>query len=147
MLLHLLCFFSLHVLLFSFVICVCGDWGGVVVKTLRSRDWFLVVSLDFSVTYSFRPYHGSGVDSAPNENEYQEHFLGGKGGRCVRLTTSPSSCAECYEIWEPKPPGTVGATPGLLRDSFTFTLFYLCLYFVLFVLVVTCLLTLQISKQ
>jgi len=35
-----------------------------------------VVSLDFSVTYSFRPYHGPGVDSAPNENEYQEHFLG-----------------------------------------------------------------------
>jgi len=25
------------------------------------------------------------------------------------------------EIWEPKPPGTVWATPGLLRDSFTFT--------------------------
>ena len=34
------------------------------------------VSLDFSVTYSFRPYHGPGVDSAPSENEYQEHFLG-----------------------------------------------------------------------
>jgi hypothetical protein len=29
----------------------------------------------FSVTYSFRPYHGRGVDSAPSENEYQEHFL------------------------------------------------------------------------
>jgi len=33
------------------------------------------VSLDFSVTYSFRPHHGPGVDSAPSENEYQEHFL------------------------------------------------------------------------
>jgi len=42
----------------------------------------------------------------------------------VRLTTSPSSRAECHEIWEPKPPGTLWATPGLLRDSFTFT--YLC---------------------
>jgi len=30
------------------------------------------------VTYSFRPYHGPGVDSAPSENEYQEHFLGVK---------------------------------------------------------------------
>jgi hypothetical protein len=39
----------------------------------------------------------------------------------VRLTTSPPSCAECHEIWEPKPPGTLWATPGLLRDSFTFT--------------------------
>ena len=28
---------------------------------------------------------------------------GGKGGRCVRLTSSPPSRAECHEIWEPKP--------------------------------------------
>jgi len=34
-----------------------------------------------------------GVDSGSNINEYQEHFLGGKGGRCVRLTTLPLSCA------------------------------------------------------
>jgi hypothetical protein len=46
---------------------------------------------------------------------------GGKGGRCVRLTTSPTSRAECHEIWETKPPGTLWATPGLLRDCFTFT--------------------------
>jgi hypothetical protein len=48
-----------------------------VVKALvgRSRDRFPVVSLDISVTYSFRPHHGPGVDSAPSENEYQEHFL------------------------------------------------------------------------
>ena len=45
----------------------------------RSPDRFPVVSLDFSVTYSFRPYRGPGVDSAPGENEYQEHFLGVKG--------------------------------------------------------------------
>jgi hypothetical protein len=41
-------------------------------------DWFPVLSLDFSVTYSFWPYHGPGVNSGPNENEYQEHFLGVK---------------------------------------------------------------------
>ena len=29
------------------------------------------------------------------------------------------------EIWEPKPPGSVWATPGLLRDTFTFYLYYL----------------------
>jgi hypothetical protein len=38
---------------------------------------------------------------------------GGKGGRCVGLTTLPSSCADCLEIWEPQPPGT-------LRACFTF---------------------------
>jgi len=31
----------------------------------------------------------------------------GKGGRCVGLTTVPSSCADCFEIWEPQPPGTL----------------------------------------
>jgi len=32
------------------------------------------------------------------------------------------------EIWEPKPPGILWATPGLLRDSFTFHLYILLLY-------------------
>jgi hypothetical protein len=49
-------------------------------------------------------------------------FPGGKGGWCVRMTTSPPSCAECREIWEPKPPGTLRASPGLLRDTFIFYL-------------------------
>jgi hypothetical protein len=31
----------------------------------------------------------------------------GKGSRCVGLTTLPPSCADCLEIWEPQPPGTV----------------------------------------
>jgi hypothetical protein len=44
-----------------------------------------------------------------------------KGGRCVRLTTSSPSHGECHEIWEPKPPGTLWATPGLLRDCFFLT--------------------------
>jgi len=44
-----------------------------------------------------------GVDSAFNRNEYQGYFLGGKGGRCLRLTTLPPSYADCLEIWEPQP--------------------------------------------
>jgi len=42
---------------------------------------------------SFRSHYGPGVDSASNRNVYREYFLGGKGGRCVRLTTLPPSCA------------------------------------------------------
>ena len=38
---------------------------------------------------------------------------GGKGGRCVRLTNLLPSCADCLEIWEPQPPGTLRACPGL----------------------------------
>jgi cytochrome c553 len=62
-----------------------GAWGSAVVG--RTRDRFPVVSLDFSVTYSFQPFHGPGVDSAPSENEYQEHFLGVKAA---------GACAECH---------------------------------------------------
>ena len=33
----------------------------------------------------------------------------GKGGRCVGLTTLPPSCADCLEIWQPQPRGTLWA--------------------------------------
>ena len=32
------------------------------------------------------------------------------------LTTLPPSSADCLEIWEPQPPGTLRACPGLYRD-------------------------------
>ena len=54
-----------------------------------------------------------GVHSASNRNEYQEYFLEGKGDRCVGLTTLPPSCADYLEIWEPEPPGTLRACPGI----------------------------------
>ena len=53
------------------------------------------------------------VDSASKRNEYQEYFLGGKGGRCVRLIILPPLCADCFEIWEPQPVGKLRAYPGL----------------------------------
>jgi hypothetical protein len=43
----------------------------------------------FFFIYIILPRYGAGVDSASNRNEYQEYFLGGKGGRCVQLTTLP----------------------------------------------------------
>jgi len=49
------------------------------------------------------------VDSASNRNEYQEYFPGSKCGGYVGLTTLPSSCANCLEIWEPQPAGTLRA--------------------------------------
>ena len=45
--------------------------------------------------------------TASNSNENQEYFLGGKGGRCVGLTTLPFSWADCLEIWEPQYSGTL----------------------------------------
>ena len=47
-----------------------------------------MVSLEFFIDInSFRSHYVPGVDSASNRNEYQEYFLGGKGSRCVSLTT------------------------------------------------------------
>jgi len=68
--------------------------------------------LNFSLT-SFRPHYGPRVDSVSKRNEYQEYFLGGKGGRCVGLTILPPSCADCLEIWVPQSPGTLRPSPGL----------------------------------
>ena len=54
---------------------------------------FFFDSLEYFIDIkSFRSHYGPGVDSASNRNEYREHFLGGKGGRCVSLTTLPPSC-------------------------------------------------------
>jgi len=35
------------------------------------------------------------------------------------LTTLPPSCADCLEIWEPQPPGTLGPVMGLLYRLYT----------------------------
>jgi hypothetical protein len=75
----------------------CGARGGVVVKALRYKPTgrgfdSRCCHWNFWVT-SFRSHYGRGVDSASNRNENQVYFLGAKGGRCVRLTTLPTSCA------------------------------------------------------
>jgi hypothetical protein len=51
-----------------------------------------------------------------NGNEYQEYFLGDKGGPCIRLDTLTPSYAYCLEILEPQPPETLRACPKLYRD-------------------------------
>jgi hypothetical protein len=100
-----------------------GARGGAVgcgtsVQAGRSRVRFPMVSVEFLFDIILPV---PGIDSASNRNEYQEYFVGGKGGRCVGLTTLPLSCADCLEIWESQPPGTLRACPGLWWDCFTFT--------------------------
>ena len=53
------------------------------VFVMEKKRVFCGVEIEFLVAHfcfwifqwhiSFRPYHGPGVDSAPSENEYQEH--------------------------------------------------------------------------
>jgi hypothetical protein len=45
---------------------------------------------------------------------------GYKGGRCLGLTTLPPSRADCLEIRERQPPGTLRASPGLYRGCYIF---------------------------
>jgi len=87
-----------HVCLFLLYTCF---WRGTAVaKWLRccATNREVAVSIPAGVSEffidikSFRSHYGPGVDSASNINEYQKYFLGGKGGRCVRLTTLPPSC-------------------------------------------------------
>ena len=74
------------------------------------------MSLEFFIDIkSLLSQYGSGVDSVSNRNEYQGLFLGGKGGRCVRLTTLPPFCAVVmkygnFNFLEPSEP--LGARKG-----------------------------------
>ena len=66
---------------------------------------------------SFRSHYGPGVESASKRNEYQEYFVGGKGGRCVRLTTYHYPVPLSWNLgklttW--KPLGHSGPVTGML---------------------------------
>ena len=65
---------------------------------------------NFSLRYSSRLHYGSGVKSASNIQEYQEDFPGGKGSRCVELTTLPPSCADFFFD---RGTSTLRACPGI----------------------------------
>jgi hypothetical protein len=61
-----------------------GEWGFAVellVETLRHKP----------EGRGFDSDGGLGIDTVSNRFEYQEYFLEGKGGRCLGLTTLPSS--------------------------------------------------------
>jgi len=45
-------------------------------------------------------------------------YTGGKGGRCVGLPTLSNLCADCLEMWEFQPPGTLRDCPGPKWDCF-----------------------------
>jgi len=68
-----------------------------------------MASLEFFIDITFPAL---GLTQPLNRNEYKNYFLGDKGGWCVGKTTLPPSCADCLEIWEPQPPGTLKGCPG-----------------------------------
>ena len=48
-----------------------------------------------------------------------KNIPGGKR-RPAHRADNLDTCADCFEIWEPQPPRTLRACPGLCRDYFTF---------------------------
>jgi hypothetical protein len=54
-----------------------------------------------------------GLTQPLTEMSTRNNSWGDKGGQCDWLTTIPTSCSECLEIWEPQTPGTLRACQGL----------------------------------
>ena len=104
----------------------CGGtvgWGSVL-QARRLWFQFPMMSLEFFINLILQPHYGHGDDLPCNRNEYQGYFQWSKCGWCIGLTTLPPSFANCLEIWEPQPPGTLWAWIGLIRGCFTFTLIW-----------------------
>jgi hypothetical protein len=64
---------------------------------LEGRGFDLEFLVDIILLTALWPWVRRSSYSASSRNEYQECFEGFKGGRCVGLTTLPSSCVDCLE--------------------------------------------------
>ena len=76
--------------------------GVYFIRGTRWRSWSRHCGTNRKVAVSISR-GGPGVDSASDRNEYQEYFLGGKGGRCVGLITL-SSKSGSLNLLEPSRP-------------------------------------------
>jgi hypothetical protein len=100
-----------------------------------ATNWKVVGSIPHGNTGIFHWCNPSGCTMALGSTQpltgmsTRNTFWGSKGGWCVGLTTLPPSCADCLEIWEPQPPGTLWVCPGLQWDCFTLGLSHFLHFF------------------
>jgi len=87
-------------------------WG-TAIQAGRSRVRFPKLSLEFYIDIISSGRTMALESTQPLTEMSRGIFLVGKGDRCVGLTTLPPLCADCFDIWEPKTPGTLRACPGL----------------------------------
>ena len=110
-------------------VCVWVAWGGVVVKALRYSDGPGIDSRWCHWIFhwhSFRPYHGPGIDSAPSENEYQQHFVGVKAEGTWGWRTHHSHVPNAMKSGNLnflEPSGTHGACYGTALPLYIYLLF------------------------
>jgi len=106
----------------SFLIANVRLWGHAVARLVEALLRNVAGSIpdgviDIDITSGRTMTLGSTQYPTPR-SIYQEYYLGAKDGRFLGLTTLPSSCAECHEIWELQPPGTLD------RECFTLYLYH-----------------------
>jgi hypothetical protein len=87
-------------------------WG-TALQARRSRVRFPMVSLEIFIHVILPAALCSSGRLSLQQKWVPGIYPGGKGGRCVGLTTLPPSCVDCHEIWEPQPPWTLWACNGI----------------------------------
>jgi len=97
--------------------------SGIMLQAGRSRVRIPTVSLEFFIDVIVPA-------ERLREMSTRDIFWRGKGVRCVGLTALPLSCANCLEIWESPPPGSLWPS-NISVYGLLYHFLYLDLYFVL----------------
>ena len=92
-----------------------GAFGcGTALRNGRPQVRFAMMSLKFFIDINLPATLWPWGRPACNKNEYQAYFLGGKGGRCIGLTTLAPSYAD-WSLNLLKPSGPIQACTGIIE--------------------------------
>jgi hypothetical protein len=101
---------------------LCTWWSVITFSLQRAKsngDW-AILNIEVSIKTSWFKLSDSHKTKTASQTKFLSHlniificialFI-----KCpvVGLTTLPTSCADCLKIWDPQPPGTLRACPGL----------------------------------